>query len=190
VGRASFEARLRENFRDGAKLEADPAWYALRNIIYAYGCRIVSSKDSHQRTFAESRAQAWRYFNNALSVHTDLIYKQTDLSAIQALLVMVLVLVALSDLPTAEIVPQAFFVDGIGSPSLEYMLLSVAVRLAQSRGLHLKAPAAWNLDESEAQNRSWLFWGIYVFDKHVAYRSGRPSVSATIEPPLYPAYTS
>jgi hypothetical protein len=189
VDRASFEARLHEHFLDGAKLEADPAWYALRNAIYAYGCRIELSKNGHHRSFAESRGQAWQYFTNALSVHTDLIYTRTDLSAIQALLIMVLLLVALPDLPSAEIVSQAFFVDGIGAPALEYMLLSVAMRLAQSRGLHLRAPTAWNLHESEAQNQSWLFWGIYVFDKHVAYRSGRPSVSTAVEPSLNPAHT-
>lgn len=39
--------------------------------------------------FSEAQAQAWLYFENALSVHTDLLYTPTGLSAVQALALMV-----------------------------------------------------------------------------------------------------
>lgn len=57
------------------------------------------------------------------------------------------------------------------------MLLSNAVRLAQSQGLHCQPPTNWKLTEEEVLRRNWLFWVIYAYDKHVAFRSGRPSVS-------------
>jgi hypothetical protein len=56
------------------------------------------------------------------------------------------------------------------------MICSSAVRLAQSKGLHRQAPAVWGLSISEIERRNWLFWAIYVHEKHISYRSGRPSV--------------
>jgi hypothetical protein len=40
-------------------------------------------------TFSEAQGQAWQYFENALSVHTELLYTPTGLSAVQALALMV-----------------------------------------------------------------------------------------------------
>jgi hypothetical protein len=69
------------------------------------------------------------------------------------------------------------FIEGLGSPSLEYMFCSGAVRLAQAKGLHRQPAKAWNLPEFEVLYRNWLWWAIYCFDKHIAKRSARPSVS-------------
>lgn len=76
----------------------------------------------------------------------------------------------------------------LGSPALDYMLCSCAVRLAQSKGLHRQAAPAWNLSEAEIQHRNLLFWVIYTSEKHLAYKSGRPSVS--VDSQLYPYTTS
>lgn len=66
--------------------EEEPAWYALRNAIYASGCRLQLAK---RRTFREVYRTAWGYFENALSVHTELLYFRSSLLAVQALTVMV-----------------------------------------------------------------------------------------------------
>jgi hypothetical protein len=61
----------------------------MRNTIYASGCRYVISEARSPEAFSESRAQSWKYLENALSVHTELLYGPTSLDCIQALLLMV-----------------------------------------------------------------------------------------------------
>jgi hypothetical protein len=67
----------------------DPAWYAMRNTVYAWGCRLEWSREHGAASFAEAQSQAWRYFENALSVHTELIYSESGLLAVEALFAMV-----------------------------------------------------------------------------------------------------
>ena len=88
VERSTFEARLQLQHSQGSSFEDDVSWFALRNAVFASGCRIVMSKDP-TTTFAEAQAQAWRYLENSLSVHTDLLYTPTGLSAVEALALMV-----------------------------------------------------------------------------------------------------
>jgi hypothetical protein len=57
------------------------------------------------------------------------------------------------------------------------MLCSSAARLAQSKGMHLQPLDSWELEPDDILNRNWLFWTIYCYEKHIASRSGRPSVS-------------
>lgn len=56
------------------------------------------------------------------------------------------------------------------------MMCVSAVRLAQTKGLHRQPASSWNLPEDEMLHRNWLFWAIYVHEKQVTHRSGRPSV--------------
>ena len=88
VYRPAFEDRLRAHFKQSGSYADDSSWYALRNTVYAFGCRIVMSKDPSV-TFTQAHAQAWRFFENALAVHLDLLYTHTGLMAVQALTVMV-----------------------------------------------------------------------------------------------------
>lgn len=62
-------------------------------------------------------------------------------------------------------------------PSLEYMLISIALRLAQSKGFHLQPIPSERVLPDEVERRRWIFWSIYSYEKHIAYVSGRPSVS-------------
>lgn len=156
ISRPAFEARLRSHFQHHVSAEEDTSWYALRNTVYASGCRIVLSKE-HSVTFSAAQAQSWQYFENALSVLTDLQFSSTGLSAVQALIVM------------------TFYVEGLGNPALEYMLCANAARLAQARGLHRQPSKSWKLPETEILQRNWLFWTVYCVEKLIAYRSGRPS---------------
>ncbi|RHZ55182.1 hypothetical protein CDV55_102162 [Aspergillus turcosus] len=155
VDRSAFQGRLDADFEDGGESDQeDPAWYALRNVVYAYGCRIDLSR---RNSSVQAQSQAWKYFENALSVHVNLLYIRTDITAVQALAAM------------------AFFVNSLGCPALEYMLVSNAVLLAYAKGLHLAIPSAWNGDEVEIQKRNHLFWSIYCLEKDICFRSGRPS---------------
>ncbi|KAM5383740.1 hypothetical protein ACJZ2D_001729 [Fusarium nematophilum] len=154
VDRASFESRLRSHLKGDVKNE-DPAWYALRNAIYATGCRIELSKTGNFRYAFQT---AWTFFSNCLSVHLELLYFRTSMMAIQALTIM------------------GYFTESIGNPCLEYMLSTVALRLACSKGLHRQAVSSWHMSQEEKELRNRIFWAAYCLEKNCAARSGRPSM--------------
>lgn len=89
MDRPAFESRLRSYLEQKTTSPDDPAWYALRHTVYASGCRITLSKLSSSTPFAEAQERAWQFFENALSVHTELLYCTTGLLAVQALAAMV-----------------------------------------------------------------------------------------------------
>ncbi|KAJ6024475.1 fungal-specific transcription factor domain-containing protein [Penicillium herquei] len=156
VQRSSFENRLRVHFQNPNRPDEDVAWYALRNAVYAIGRRFVALKD-RTGDFAEIQSESLRFFHNAFSVFSELLFRPSGLMAVQALVVM------------------TSFAELLGSPAVEYMLCASAVRLAQSKGLHRQASRAWNLPKSETVQRNWVFWAAYYYDKNIALRSGRPS---------------
>ncbi|KAH6697407.1 hypothetical protein F5X68DRAFT_238826 [Plectosphaerella plurivora] len=155
VDRQVFEDRLRQHFAGGVDSRSAKDWYAMRNAVYASGCRYLISEARSPEAFSQSRAKSWEYLENALSVHTDLLYGSSGLVGIQALLLM------------------AFHAEALGTPALEFMLMSSATRLAQSRGLHLRDCS--QMPEVEQISRQLLWWTIYSYEKHLCYRSGVPS---------------
>lgn len=157
VYRPEFEARLHAHFQNGASSPADDvAWYALRNTVYAAGCRQILLKDGIT-SYADAQAEASRYFENALSVHTDLIYGPSGLEAIRALVAM------------------TFYAESAANEGFEYMMCANAVRLAQAKGLHRQPSKSLNLPENEILHLNWLFWAIFCLEKQISFRSGRPS---------------
>ncbi|KAF2827187.1 hypothetical protein CC86DRAFT_369390 [Ophiobolus disseminans] len=152
IDQASFEQQLREHYNN-ALCDKTPGWYALRNVVFASGCRIATYKSC---TWMEAQTLAQGYFDNALSVEADLLHGTPGILAIQALIIM------------------ALFAEGLGTAKLEYMLVSCAVRLAFARGLNLQ-PTTTNISFQETQRRSWIFWTIYCFEKQLTLRAGRPS---------------
>lgn len=92
VHRQTFENLLRNHFKRNEQFDAarDPGWYALRNVVYAAGSRIISVRASSapsRKSFLASKS--WRFFLNAFSVHMDLLYFPTSLMAVSALAMMV-----------------------------------------------------------------------------------------------------
>ncbi|KAK4939633.1 hypothetical protein LTR10_020133 [Elasticomyces elasticus] len=86
VHRPWFEMQLKSYFT-GAINDVDPAWYALRNVVYAFGCRIQLAKCS---SFRDATQSAWVWFENALSVHTEVLYFRTSIVGVQALTLMLI----------------------------------------------------------------------------------------------------
>ena len=86
--RPEFESKLIEHFELG-HADDDPSWYAMRNIVYASGCRTFLAK---QKTvpWKEVQDRSWPFFENALSVYVELLYTPTGLLAVRALSAMVL----------------------------------------------------------------------------------------------------
>ncbi|OQU95201.1 Fungal specific transcription factor domain-containing protein [Cladophialophora immunda] len=155
--RSTFEARLRQHFRQlhSSQME-DPAWFALRNAVYATGCRCLLANSSSP-TFEQAESEAWQLFRNALAVFGEIIFGHSGLTAIQALTIM------------------TFYAMGLASPCIEYPLCKNAVQLAQAKGLHREPSASWGLSSADLLTRNWLWWTIYIIDKQISLRSGRPS---------------
>jgi hypothetical protein len=86
VHRPDFETHLRLHFQ-GLHGD-DDAHYALRNAIYAVGCRAAAQLDESPN-FTETQQLSLKYFQNAFSVYTDLLYMPSGLTAVEALVVMV-----------------------------------------------------------------------------------------------------
>lgn len=92
LDRHELEQQLRLHFENGMRQASstDKAWYALRNTVYALGCRVALSLESGPAGYAESRSQSWRYFENSLAVATDLMYGRAEVTSVRALILMVL----------------------------------------------------------------------------------------------------
>lgn len=88
VHRPDFENALRASFRGDSTGDDSIAWYALRQTVLAAGCRIYMSRDP-SKTFEDVQNEAWRYFQEALSVLNELIFTPTGLLAVRALVAMV-----------------------------------------------------------------------------------------------------
>ncbi|KAH6962536.1 fungal-specific transcription factor domain-containing protein [Ilyonectria sp. MPI-CAGE-AT-0026] len=157
INRPVFEARLRGTFNKDETSVDDPAWYALRNTVYAAGKRQLLNNNPAQLSFSHIQSQCWPYFENAMTVYSEILFSRVEILGVQALIAM------------------AMFVEGLGSPNLQYMLCASASRLAQSQGLHRDPPSSWNLSKAQRAQRSLLFWTIYAYDKHISLRAGRPS---------------
>ena len=155
--RPEFEARLQAYLHQGASsLVDDVAWYALRNTVYAAGCRQLLLKDNSS-SYGDAQAEAYKFFQNALSVHTDLIYRPSGLESVRALTAM------------------TYYAEAAANEGFEYMMCANAVRLAQAKGLHRKPSKSLNLSEDEVMHRNWLWWAIFCVEKQISFRSGRPS---------------
>ncbi|KAJ5624438.1 hypothetical protein N7510_000747 [Penicillium lagena] len=155
VYRPEFEAQLRLHFQRPRSPDEDVAWYALRNAIYAVGCRAAAST-GNAKDFHQIQQKSLKFFHNAFSVYTNLLYMPSGLTAVQALVIM------------------TSYAELMASPAVEYMLCASAARLAQSKGLHRQPSKAWKLPTNEILHRNWTFWAIYCHDKYLALRSGRP----------------
>lgn len=127
-------------------------WWASLNVALAIAHRIrVMSNvvDPHED------AQAWAYLKNAMAVMTELTMRNTDLLSVQALLGM------------------ALFLQGTPNPQPSFFLVSAAIRLSHSIGLH-KRGSGFNLNDVENEQRKRVFWIAYLLDKDICLRSGRP----------------
>ena len=79
---------MRAHFCQRKSKTDDPAWFALRNTVFALGYRSILAKDAHT-SFATAQVKAWRYFKKAFSVLTEILLPPSSLTAIQALALMV-----------------------------------------------------------------------------------------------------
>ncbi|ROT39244.1 hypothetical protein SODALDRAFT_332682 [Sodiomyces alkalinus F11] len=127
-------------------------WWASLNCCLAFGHRLRVMSDLVPQ---EEDEKAWGYLKNAMACFPELAMRSTDLFSVQALLAM------------------ALFLQGTPNSNPSFVLVSTAIRLAHSIGLHTRG-AGFNLDAIEIEQRKRVFWIAYMLDKDACLRSGRP----------------
>ncbi|KEY69899.1 hypothetical protein S7711_06454 [Stachybotrys chartarum IBT 7711] len=127
-------------------------WWASLNcaLAIAYRLRVMSNLVP-----AKEDEKAWGHIKNSMGVFSELAMRSTDLLSVQALLGM------------------ALFMQGTPNPQPGFLLISTAIRLAHSIGLHKKG-TGFNLNPIEIEQRKRVFWIAFVLDKELSLRSGRP----------------
>ncbi|KAM0559747.1 hypothetical protein ACHAPJ_004271 [Fusarium lateritium] len=127
-------------------------WWASLNVALgiAHRLRVMSNLVPQ-----DEDNKAWGFLKNAMGVFPELTMRNTDLLSVQALLGM------------------ALFLQGTPNPQPTFLLVSAAMRLAHSIGLH-KRGTGFNLNPIEIEQRKRVFWIAYMLDKDLCLRAGRP----------------
>ncbi|KAH8586014.1 fungal-specific transcription factor domain-containing protein [Bisporella sp. PMI_857] len=143
--RASFDEFLEHQY-SGQPL-GGVGWYASLNVVLCLG----------SMTLLVDECQSRGYFRNACGCFIDLMFKGSNLMALQAICGLAII--------------QQFYLE----PQSIFILSATASRLAYAMGLHHKLDG-FGLSQQEVQQRYNVFWIVYVMDKTIALRFGHPSV--------------
>ncbi|KAL2423436.1 ABC-transporter-regulating transcription factor [Exophiala dermatitidis] len=139
------------------------SWYALLNAVLAIGCitatdavstNVMICDPSFYNTNMTEKAS--KYLQNACSVLVHVLFLDLDLTAVQAILAIAFVMQSVLD------------VEGI------FTLVGTAARLATTLGLH-QWLEGFGLTEAELLHRQRVYWIVYIMEKDLSCRIGRPS---------------
>ncbi|KAH8819212.1 fungal-specific transcription factor domain-containing protein [Xylogone sp. PMI_703] len=136
------------------------AWYACINVVLCMGSLIEKFEilQTIEPGFDSALSDlSWRYFRNACSCFVDLVFKESNLMAVQALCGM------------------AFVQQTILDPQPYLIVTAAAARLAHGMGLH-RTFDEFRLTQKEITQRRNVFWMVYLMDKSISLRIGHPSV--------------
>ncbi|VUC27863.1 unnamed protein product [Clonostachys rosea] len=131
----------------------DPAWWACINVVLILSHRLRGRR-STDPTYDNMRSCG--YIHNALSVVSQLSITSGSLSAIQGLVGIAIVL------------------QGTPNPGPSLVLLSTAIRLAQSMNMHRGYSPTDNINEKQREQQRRVFWIAYIFDKDISLRRRQP----------------
>jgi len=149
---SSFMSRVEYGYsRD---LQGDPVWWAALNTVLALALRLraMSTLSNHLED-----AQAWSYLQNALSVFSDLAFRDTDLFGIQTILGM------------------AIIFQTTPNPHPASVLIAAAIRLSAHLGLHKKTSES-ELTAVDLEQRNRVFWVGYLLDKDYSLYLDQPPI--------------
>ncbi|KAK4155292.1 activator of stress genes 1 [Chaetomidium leptoderma] len=148
---------FREQIRRPDAVHVPDAWW--QGLTYA---TIASA--AHFRTlnscFRDLAVYAWAFFRNAYAVLPELLLRGDSLGAAQAVMAM------------------AMFVRQSTDTRTTSLLLSIAIRMQHSAGLHVKTTSETILPPAEVENRSRLLWAAFILDMDISVNSGLPPVHA------------
>ncbi|KAK0730250.1 hypothetical protein B0H67DRAFT_638772 [Lasiosphaeris hirsuta] len=143
----------------GAICVPDAWWQAILNALIA-SC--VHFK-THLRSFAETAVYAWAFFKNAYAVLPELILHGDSLGASQALMAMAMFMGLSADTRSAA------------------LLLSIAIRMQISIGLHIKATADGSFSSAEQEDQGRLLWATYILDMDTSLNTALPPAHAGLD---------
>jgi hypothetical protein len=138
------------NYPEGG--HQDPSHWACLNVVLALAYRFRSMRTMNNQI---DDLEAWGYLQNALAVAPELTTLHPKLTSVQALLGMAVV------------------VQGTPNPRPFGTLISQAIRMAQSLGLHRKTRDQ-SLTEREIEQRRRVFWTAYFIDKEHCLQTYQP----------------
>ncbi|RPA99789.1 hypothetical protein L873DRAFT_1806323 [Choiromyces venosus 120613-1] len=153
--RPTFEHLFEKQYSDDPPNHS--GWYCAFNMLLAisFRLRITHAAEPDEEHSISHVQKSWLYFQNAATVLTELLLKNTDLLSIQAILGM------------------ALYLQGTANPQPSYFLIAAAVRISNTIGMHRRGNS-FGLNQVEVEQRRRVFWIMYLLDKDMALRSGRP----------------
>ncbi|KAK5031252.1 hypothetical protein LTS07_004987 [Exophiala sideris] len=138
------------------------SWISALSIVLSIGCSLATDAVLNNITMVNPSFTsnlmdlAWKYFKNASSIVPTLLFTQYDLLMVQTLIGM------------------AYVMQTQMHPEGAFLLIGIAARVSSSLGLH-RHLEGFGLSESESYQRQRVFWILYVIDKDMSIRIGRPS---------------
>ncbi|OQU95135.1 Fungal specific transcription factor domain-containing protein [Cladophialophora immunda] len=138
------------------------SWFGALNIVLSIGCITAtdsiwtSVRDCDPSYFSNVSSVSWKLFQNASSVLLDALFHANDLMAVQT------------------VIGMAFVMQAVMNPEGAFSLLGVAARLANALGLH-RWLEGFGLSRAELEQRQRVFWILYILEKDMSSRVGRPS---------------
>ncbi|KAK3362518.1 hypothetical protein B0T25DRAFT_561584 [Lasiosphaeria hispida] len=142
----------------GAICMPDASWQAILNTLIASSICFKTVIGS----FAEMAVYSWAFFRNAYAVLPELLLHGDSLGASQAVMAMAMFMSLSADTRSAA------------------LLLSIAIRMQISAGLHIQASADGNLSPTDQEDRGRLFWAAYILDIDTSVNTGLPPAHASL----------
>ncbi|OAL38820.1 hypothetical protein AYO20_02026 [Fonsecaea nubica] len=137
-------------------------WYGAVNVVLSIGCITATEpiwsivRDSDPSYFSNVMDVSWKLFQNASSVLLDILLGANGLVGVQA------------------VIGMAFIMQAVLNPEGAFTLLGIAARLSYARGLH-RYLEGFGLSQAELVQRQRVFWILYILEKDLSSRIGRPS---------------
>ncbi|KIW89039.1 uncharacterized protein Z519_10524 [Cladophialophora bantiana CBS 173.52] len=132
------------------------------NVVLSIGCITAtdsvwsSVRDSDPDYFSNASDISWKLFQNASSVLLDILFLNNDLVGVQT------------------VIGMAFIMQATMNPEAAFSLLGIAARLGNALGLH-RWLEGFGLSRAELEQRQKVFWILYILEKDMSSRVGRPS---------------
>ena len=131
----------------------DNEWRGILNLVFAFGCEYVAPGGGGS---SNSRYKRSHFFARAKSLILKRVFGSvSSLELVQALLLLSHYLQSTLELNNC------------------WAVVGMAIRMGQTIGLHL-APSRFTKSVIEAEMRTRVFWGLFVIDRVLSMKLGRP----------------
>lgn len=134
--------------------EIPDAWW--QGLSYAVIANAIMYR-THKNAFRQVAPYAWQFFRNAYAVLPELIIQADSIGAAQAVMGMVMFMRQSADTRAAS------------------MLLSIAVRMQQTAGMHVGSPQQSPISADDEEHRIRVFWATFILDMEMAINTGLPA---------------